>query len=146
MNFQRDSHFKYSVEYHFIWRTKYSHQVLQGDVGARFHDIVHYACKYFNIQLLREAVRKDHVYILVSVPPKMSSKDIMHQLKNCTSDLIFEQFPYLRRRYWEQQFWAHDYCCVIVDDLMDQLVLDYLVRNAEKRGRTSKTNTAQVRR
>ena len=140
MNFRRDSHSKCGVEYHFVWRTKYSHQVLQGEVGARFHDIVQQACKYFNIQLLREAVRKDHVYILVSAPPNMSPNDIMHQLKNCTSDFIFEEFPYLRRRYWEQEFWANDYYCVIENDLMDQLVLDHLVRHLEKR--ESRQNSA----
>ena len=40
MNYRYGSHTIFEIEYHFVWMTKYSYHVLQGDVTLRVRDLV----------------------------------------------------------------------------------------------------------
>ena len=105
-------HTKYKIEYHFVWITKYRYQVLKGDVAKRLRELVRQTCSMFEIEIIRGVVSKDHVHILVSAPPTISPSDIMRRIKGRTSSKLFEEFPYLKKRYWGRHFWARGYFCV----------------------------------
>ena len=56
-------------------------------------------------------VQKDHVHLVLMVPPKVSISDLMGRLKGQTSMKIFNQFRELRKKpYWGNHFWAKGYC------------------------------------
>ncbi len=44
MDYRYGSHTVYSVEYHFVWVTKYRYKVLKGDVAARVRELVRQTC------------------------------------------------------------------------------------------------------
>jgi putative transposase len=99
MEYRRGSHTKFKIEYHFVWVTKYRYQVLEGDLALRVRELVRQMCEYFEIQILRGVVSKDHVHILVSAPPTISPSDIMRRIKGRVSQKIFSEFPHLKKRY-----------------------------------------------
>jgi len=56
-------------------------------------------------------VQKDHVHLVLMIPPKVSISDLMGRLKGQTSMKIFNQFRELRKKpYWGNHFWAKGYC------------------------------------
>ena len=81
-------------------------------MAVRVRELVRQTCEYFEIQILRGVVSKDHAHILVSAPPNISPSAIMRRIKGRVSRKIFEEFPHVKKRYWGRHFWARGYFCV----------------------------------
>jgi len=47
-------------------------------------------------------VSKDHIHLLVSAPPNIAENEIMSRVKVILSSKIFERFPYLKKRVFDQ--------------------------------------------
>ena len=133
MDYRTGSHTKYKIEYHFVWVTKYRYQLLVGDISLRTRDLVRQTCKFFEIEIIRGVVSKDHVHILVSAPPMMSPSEIMRRVKGRTSSKLFEEFPHIKKRYWGRHFWARGYFCVTAGELTKQMIEEYLSHHFEEK-------------
>ena len=57
---------------HVVWVTKYRYHVLQGDVKARFRELLIQICDSEGIEILSGAVSNDHVHMHLEYPPKKS--------------------------------------------------------------------------
>ena len=88
MEYRYGSHTVYSIEYHFVWVTKYRYKVLTGDVALRVRELVRQTCDRFEIQILQGVVSKDHVHIHIEYPPSLSISILVKKLKR--SIKIFE--------------------------------------------------------
>ena len=133
MDYRTGPHTKYKIEYHFVWITKYRYQVLNGDVATRLRELVRQSCGMLDIEILRGVVSKDHVHILVSVPPTISPAEIMRRIKGRSSSKLFEEFPHLKKRYWGRHFWARGYFCVTAGELTKQMIEEYLAHHFESK-------------
>ena len=131
MDYRYGSHTVYKIEYHFVWVTKYRYKVLQGDVGQRVRELVRQTCEAFEIRILKGVVSKDHVHILVSVPPELAPSEIMRRIKGRTSSKLFEEFPALKKRYWGRHFWACGYFCATVGEVSEEMIKEYLEHHFE---------------
>lgn len=52
---------------------------------------------------------KDHVHLLLSIPPKMSVSNFMGYLKGKSSLMIFENHSNLKYKFGNRKFWAEGY-------------------------------------
>ena len=132
MKYSYGSHTAYDIEYHFVWVTKYRYRVLVGDVALRVRELIRQTCEAFEIQILKGVVSKDHVHILVSVPPTMAPSEIMRRIKGRTSSKLFEEFPRLKKRYWGRHFWARGYFCATIGKMTEEMIQDYLEHHFER--------------
>ncbi|MBP8284477.1 MAG: IS200/IS605 family transposase [Chromatiaceae bacterium] len=131
MDYRYGSHTVYKIEYHFVWVTKYRYKVLQGDVGQRVRERVRQTCEAFEIRILKGVVSKDHVHILVSVPPELAPSEMMRRIKGRTSSQLFEEFPALKKRYWGRHCWARGYFCATVGEVSEEMIKEYLEHHFE---------------
>ena len=131
MEYRYGSHTVYNIEYHFVWATKYRYKVLVGDVGLRVRELVRQTCEAFEIRILKGAVSKDHVHILVSAPPNMAPSEIMRRIKGRSSNKLFSEFPAIKKRYWGRHFWARGYFCATVGQMTEEMVKNYLEHHFE---------------
>ncbi len=65
--------------------------------------------KRFIIQTCNEmgvkgVLARDHVHMLLSIPPKLSLSDVMQRIKGRSSRRIQMEFPELRKRNWAGGF------------------------------------------
>ena len=56
----------------------------------------------------------DHIYFLLSIPPKYSVSSIMRYLKGKDSLMIFDMHSNLKYKYGNRKFWAEGYYVTIV--------------------------------
>ena len=131
MDYRYGSHTVYKIEYHFVWVTKYRYKVLVGDIGLRIRELVRQTCESFEIRIIKGVVSKDHVHILVSCPPNMAPSEIMRRIKGRSANILFEEFPALKKRYWGKHFWARGYFCVTVGDMTEEMIKNYLEHHFE---------------
>ena len=96
-NYKKGSHTVWDCKYHLVWTTKYRYQVLKGDVGLKVRELIRQTCEAFEIEILKGAVSKDHVHLLVSAPPNLALSEIMRRIKGRSAAKIFESFPDLKK-------------------------------------------------
>lgn len=66
-------------------------------------------CAYKGIEILEAEACKDHIHMLVSIPPKYSVAQIMGYLKGKSSLMIFEKYANMKYKYGNRHFWCRGY-------------------------------------
>jgi putative transposase len=124
--YREGAHTIYDLKYHLVWVTKYRYQILRGELATRARDLIRQVCAAREIKILKGHVSRDHVHLLVSVPPKLSVSDVMQYLKGRSSHALQREFPELRRRYWGQHLWARGYFAASSGTVTDAMIRAYI--------------------
>ena len=110
-NFKKLSHVIYRCTYHIVWTPKYRFRVLDGLVKELLLMDIPMLLKWKSSELIEMNIQKDHIHLIVSVPPKISISTLMGTLKGKTAIKIFKSYPQLKvKPYWGNHFWAKGYC------------------------------------
>jgi len=65
---------------------------------------------YPEIEILEIEHDKDHIHMLISIPPKMSVGKVIRIIKINTSRRLKEKFPFLKDTYWGTDgIWSDGY-------------------------------------
>lgn len=111
--FKKLSHVIWCCKYLIVWVPKYRFKILTGAIAQELYKKIPVDCGRLGCKVEELNIQKDHVHLMVSVPPKVSISSVLGSLKGKTAIQIFRQFPYLKSRpYWGNHFWARDYFCV----------------------------------
>lgn len=103
------SHTKWECKYHLVFAPKYRRQVIYGQIKADVAEILSMLCKRKGIEIVEAECCKDHVHMLVRIPPKYSVSEIMGYLKGKSSLMIFEKHANLKYKYGNRHFWCRGY-------------------------------------
>ena len=125
-NTRKTSHTRYDHKNHIIFCTKYRKPVLTGEVGLRFRDITRQVCERNNVEIIRGNVRKDHVHLLLSIPPYKSISKIIQYIKGTSSRKLQMEFRHLGKQYWGRHFWAIGYFSATAGTVTDETIADYI--------------------
>ena len=83
-------------------------------------------CEEMGVYIVRGVLARDHVYMFLSIPPKLSLSDVMQRIKGRSSRHIQMEYPGLRKRYWGRRFWARGYFSITSGNVTDDIILQYL--------------------
>lgn len=123
---RKSSHVQYDLEVHIVWTTKYRYRVLQGRIAERAREIIRQSCKSMNVTIITGSVGKEHIHILVSIPPSLSVSKLVQQLKGKTSRVLLNEYRDLKKRYWGQHLWSAGYFCRTVGTVTKNTIIDYI--------------------
>ena len=104
--YKRGSHTVWDCKYHLVWVTKYRYPVLGGDVGLRCRELLRETARGHEMVVHAGSVNRDHVHMLLSIPPSLSVSRAVQHLKGRSSHKLLSEFGILRKRYWGQHLWA----------------------------------------
>lgn len=123
---RKSTHVQYDLQYHLVWTTKYRYKVLNGKIAERTRELIRQCCKSMDITIIKGAISKDHIHILISCPPSISLSKIVQQIKGKTSRMLLQEYKDLKRRYWGQHLWASGYFCRSVGVITDKIIKEYI--------------------
>ena len=103
------SHTKWRCQYHIILTPKYRRQVIFGKYKKEIGKILRTLCERNGIEIHEANACKDHIHMLVSIPPKMSVSRAMGILKGKSALMIFDRFANLKYKYGNRHFWCRGY-------------------------------------
>ncbi len=121
-------------KYHFVWKTKYSYRVLEGDLALRFRDIIRDICAENRMEAIKGNIRPNHVHILVSAPSYLSPAKIMQYLKGKSSYRLQREFPKLRKKYWGRHLWFRGYFGASVGAVNESQIKKYIEDQSDDPG------------
>lgn len=124
--YRKGAHTVSELQYHFVWKAKYSYHVLQGDIALRTRSLIREICSENEMLPIRGNVRSNHVHILISAPTYLSPAKMAQYLKGKSSFRLMREFPELKKRYWGSHIWGRGYFCSTVGAVTDELVKRYI--------------------
>ena len=107
------AHSLYECKYHVVFCPKYRYRILASEVRSYsyVHQQIYRLCNQKDgLAVLEVNVQSDHVPVVLSIPPKYAVSQIMGFLKGKLAFNLFDRFPILRKRYWDQSMWSRGYC------------------------------------
>jgi putative transposase len=72
------------------------------------------------------SVNRDHVHMLLSIPPQLSVSRAVQYLKGRSSHKLLSEFGSLRKRYWGQHLWARGYWVASSGNVTDEVWMEYI--------------------
>ena len=80
-NFKKLSHVIYRCTYHIVWTPKYRYRILDGLVKELLSKDIGILLEWKGCELKEMNIQRDHIHLIVSVPPKLSISKLMGILK-----------------------------------------------------------------
>ena len=103
------AHSKWNCKYHIVFAPKYRRQIIYGKIKADIGAILRKLCNQKGVEIIEANECKDHIHMLVSIPPKLSVSQFMGYLKGKSSLMIFDRHANLKYKYGNRQFWCKGY-------------------------------------
>ena len=123
--FSKLGHSIYECKYHVVWCPKYRFKVMEGEIRYYVRDVLRELCRWKKVEIIQGNVQKDHIHMVVSIPPNYSVSSTIGFLKGKSAIKIFNKFQGLRRKYWGMHFWSPGYCVTTVG-LDEEKIVKYV--------------------
>ena len=124
--YRKGSHTIYDLKYHLVWITKYRKKVLSGAVAERLRELTRQICAANEVIILKGHVSKDHVHLLVSVPPQLAVSKLVQYIKGKSSVKLQQEFKHLQKEYWGRHIWARGYFAASSGHITDEMIKQYI--------------------
>ena len=103
------AHTQWECKYHIVFAPKYRRQIIYGKIKQDIGQMIRKLCEYKGVEIIEAEACKDHIHMLVAIPPKYSVSQFMGYLKGKSSLMIFEKYANLKYKYDNRHFWCRGY-------------------------------------
>ena len=103
------SHSKWRCKYHIVFAPKYRRMAIYGEIKQDIGKILRQLCENKGVGIIEAELCKDHVHMLVEIPPSMSVSQFVGYLKGKSSLMIFDRHANLKYKYGNRHFWCRGY-------------------------------------
>ena len=121
---QSQAHVKHYCKYHVVFVPKYRRQSIYGVLRKDIGGILRELCRQQGVELLEGNAMRDHIHMLLMIPPKFSVANTIGFLNGKSAIRIFRDYLQVKRNFTGRHFWARGYCVSTVG-LDEQMIRDY---------------------
>jgi putative transposase len=111
VKYRKQAHAVYYCDYYVVFPTKYRREWINEGIFAYLElKLKEIQGHYLEIVFKTVNHDKDHIHMLVSIPPKMSVGSVVRIVKSNTSRGLKQKFPFLKELYWGTDgIWSDGY-------------------------------------
>ncbi len=99
---------------------------MRGAIGKRLRELIRQTCASLDVYIEKGHVSKDHIHLLVSVPPHLSVSELVKRVKGRSSRKLLQEYDDLRREFWGRHLWARGYFAASTRNVTDEIIADYI--------------------
>ena len=123
------NHTKWDCKYYIVFIPKYRKKLIYGDLRKYLGEIFHNLAAQKGCKIVEGHLMRDHVHMLLVIPPKYSVSDIVGFIKGKSAISIARNYSSRKRNFVGENFWARGYfVSTVAKD--EKIVRDY-IRNQE---------------
>jgi len=116
----------WDCKYRIAWTTKHRYKIFGGYVGQCCRELLREIAKAHDMQIHAGTINRNHVHILISIPPSLSISRAMQHLDGKRSHKPLNEFKSLRKRYWGQHLRARGYWVASSENVTDEIWKEYI--------------------
>lgn len=125
-NYRKTAHCTYDLKAHIVWITKYRKPVITGEIVKRTRDLIRKICQENEVEILAGHVGKDHIHLLVSVPPHLSASKLVQYLKENTARKLQMEYKEINKQFWGRHLWARGHFVASSGNVTDDVIKEYI--------------------
>ncbi|EGQ3384301.1 IS200/IS605 family transposase [Staphylococcus pseudintermedius] len=110
-----------------VFALKYRRQIIYGKLKRDIGLILRQLCERKGVEIIEAEACKDHIHMLVSIPPKLSVSQLVGYIKGKSSLMIFDRHVHLKYRYGDRKFWCKGFYVDTVG--RNRKVIEEYIRN-----------------
>lgn len=133
MDFIYISHCVYQCDYHIVIATKYRKNIFNEGIFAYFDIKLAEIREHYPMINIKEVNHdKDHLHLLVSIPPTIAVGKVVGIIKQNTARFLKQKFPFLKNVYWgTESIWSEGYFVSTVG--INKSVIEKYIENQGKK-------------
>lgn len=128
--YRHGAHTVFEIHLHLVWVTKYRRPALTGEVALRVRDMIREIWGQHEVTIMKGHVGRDHVPLLVSIPPQVTISRLLPWVKGKTAYKLLGEFPHLRKTFWGRHLWARGYFCCSSGNVTDEVIAGYIANQS----------------
>lgn len=97
------------IENSVVFAPKYRRKEIYGKIKKDIGEIIRKLCEQKGVEIIEAEACRDHIHLLVSIPPYLSIAQFMGYLKGKSTLMIFDRHANLKYRYGSRHFWCRGY-------------------------------------
>ena len=97
------------IENSIAFAPKYRRKEIYGKLKKDIGEIIRKLCEQKGVEIIEAEACKDHIHLLVSIPPYLSVAQFMGYLKGKSTLMIFDRHANLKYKYGSRHFWCRGY-------------------------------------
>ena len=109
--FQSLSHTVWECKYHLVWIPKYRRKVLYGDLKKHLGGIFRELAMQRESSILEGHLMRDHLHMLISIPPKYSVSQVVGFIKGKSAIQIARTFGGSKQNFTASTYGPGDISC-----------------------------------
>jgi putative transposase len=82
---------------------------LHDKLGQKVRDWIRKISEWKGVEILEGHVSKDHVHLVLSIPPKHAVSDVIGTIKGRVATRLFKHVPEIRNKFCGRRFWSRGY-------------------------------------
>ena len=127
------SHCVYQCDYHIVLVTKYRKRIFSEGIFAYINERLAEITEHYPLVRFKVVNHdKDHVHLLMSIPPTTAVGKVIGIVKQNTSREMKQKFPFLKKVYWgTDAVWSEGYFVSTVG--IDEAVIQPYIENQGKK-------------
>lgn len=127
------SHCVYHCDYHVVITTKYRRSIFNKGVFSHFDIKLAEIVEHYPLLKIKEVNHdKDHMHLLISIPPTMAVGKAVGIIKQNTSKELKKKFPFIKEVYWgTESVWSGSYFVSTVG-INENVIQQYIKRQGKK--------------
>ena len=128
MDYNKKAHSVYLLTYHIVFVTKYRRPVITDEIGDYMKNHAAYLCGRYGGDMISSETDKDHIHLLVSMPPDVAPSRLVTTLKTQLSKEIRMTYSeHVRKYLWgEAPFWSSSYFIATTGSAVMEKVKEYI--------------------
>ena len=99
---------------------------LAREIAIRARELIREICQSYDVEIIKGHLSKDHVHLMVSVPPHVSVSQLVQYIKGKSSRKMMMEFKTLSRTFWGRQIWARGYFAATSGNVADEVIMKYI--------------------
>jgi putative transposase len=127
------SHCIYQCDYHIVLITRYRKEIFNEGIFAYIDKKLAEITEHYPLIRFKTVNHdRDHIHMLISIPPTMSVGKVVGIVKQNTSRELKQKFPFVREIYWgTDSVWSEGYFVSTVG--IDEEVIQKYIENQGKK-------------
>ena len=127
MEYIRSAHSVYLLTYHIVFVTKYRKPVINDEISEFLKNHISYLCTRFDAELLTAETDRDHIHMLISMPPKVAP-----------ADLILKKYIYGDAPLWQPSYFVATTGTTVMEKVREYIDFQQTEEHRRKYEKTGK--------
>jgi putative transposase len=99
---------------------------MTGVIAERVRELIRQICRENDVEILKGHVSKDHVHLLVSVPPHLAISKLVQYLKGKSSYKMLQENRQISKEFWGRHLWGRGYFVATSGNVTDEVIMEYI--------------------